>query len=242
MFDTGRGHRRVSMQDGWLEEAEKKQVGTVYISDVGKHDLNHVEGGHGLRVIMEGAHEIPSGQHRRNDHTARTTDITGRQSQRTCAPCVQHDLQSHGAWLKQCLFAAYPTTQTCSFVSSKGGTNAVPRAVLTSISSEAQEPWYCAGIVLVPSARCGPEGMPFQAMSYCISRLRSSQRSGHFQATRGAETSSQSAWATHDPSPAIALQPLCSDMRIETCACWTAEDYIAARALIVVRWGPVAAS
>jgi hypothetical protein len=40
----------------------------------------------------------------------------------------------------------------------------------------------------------------------------------------------------------FALQPLCSDMRIETCACSTAGDYIAARALIAVRWGPVAAS
>jgi hypothetical protein len=75
MFDTGRGHRRVSMQDGWLEEAEKKQMDIANISDVGKHDLNHVEGGHGLRVIMEGAHEIPSGQHRHNDHTARTIHI-----------------------------------------------------------------------------------------------------------------------------------------------------------------------
>lgn len=142
-----------------------------------------------------------------NGRTSRNRD-PGRQHQRTRAPCVQHDRQSHGAWLKRCLFAANPSAQTCSFDSSKGSMNAVPRAVQTGTSSEPQERWHC-----------GPRRNTFS--SNWLSRMEASFVPAQWTlaSDQGRRNKLPISIVDTRPSPAIALQPSCSDMRIATCAC-----------------------
>jgi hypothetical protein len=175
------------------------------------------EGGRGLSVLEEGAHgttpgSINCGRTSRNRYP-------GRQNQRTRAPCVQHDRQSHGAWLKRCLFAANPSAQRYSFDSSKGSTNAVPRAVQTGTSSEPQERWHCADGVLVRSARRGPRRDAFS--SNWLLRMEASFVPAQWTlpSDQGRRNKLPISILDTRPSPAVALQPSCSDMRIETCAC-----------------------